>query len=302
MAKASLSGACDSRMPRKKYAGAPSGVLRRKVWVCLLLVVAPDSGLGAQQVDLPGRPSSAAGARAIAAAVAELDLREREDHLVKEILGGNVPAFLRTFTRIEMRVDIEGRLHVVLLDVLPDVLAVGSDRDFLRIPLSPHAAQVIADRTGTSLPTSKISDAIWSSAMLRMVPQPIPPSDAMTTVPVFVDHHWLIEAAWPEGVVHGVAVAGIKKDVVLTPRLADESGRVAIYGWHEQSGVPIQPVYAGHTDDWVDYSHGIRLVSRRVSVDGVEHDLVDLLEDPHLWVLVSDEGPMPSARYPTPRR
>ena len=85
-------------------------------------------------------------------------------------------------------------------------------------------------------------------------------------------------------------------------RLEDEPGRVAIYGWHGQDGSPIQPVYTGHTDRWVDYSHGIRLVSRRVVVDGVEHDLVDLLEDPELWQLVSDEGPRHSARYTTSPR
>jgi len=112
----------------------------------------------------------------------------------------------------------------------------------------------------------------------------------------------LIEALWPAGLAHGTPVSGIKKDVVLTPRLEDEPGRVAIYGWHGQDGSPIQPVYTGHTDRWVDYSHGIRLVSRRVVVDGVEHDLVDLLEDPELWQLVSDEGPMHSARYTTSPR
>ena len=268
----------------------------------MLLLAAPHSVLGAQRVDLPERRSTAAGGRAIAAAVRGMNLREREDRLVQEILDGNVPAFLRTFTHVEMIVDLEGRQRVVHLEVLPDVLAVGSDRDFLRIPLSPRSAQVIADRTSTTLPTSKISDAVWASATLRMIPQPIPPDDAMTTVPVFADHQWLIEAAWPDDLAHGVAVAGIKKDVILTPRLADEGGRVAIYGWHEQNGVPIQPLYLGHTDDWVDYSHGIRLVSRRVTIDGVKRDLVDLLEDSALWVLVSDEGPMSSARYPTVHR
>ena len=136
----------------------------------------------------------------------------------------------------------------------------------------------------------------------RCTLSPVAAAQFVTTVPVFTDHQWLIEAAWPDDLARGIAVAGIKKDVVLTPRLADESGRVAIYGWHEQNGVPIQPLYLGHTDDWVDYSHGIRLVSRRVTLDGVERDLVDLLEDSELWVLVSDEGPMSSARYPTERR
>ncbi|MGB1841546.1 MAG: hypothetical protein ACPHWZ_10605, partial [Longimicrobiales bacterium] len=99
-------------MTRKKYAGAPSGILRRVLGAWLVLLAAPLSGLGAQQVDLPQRAPSAVGGRAIAAAIAGMDLREREDHLVKEILGGNVPAFLRTFTRIEMSVEFEGRLHV----------------------------------------------------------------------------------------------------------------------------------------------------------------------------------------------
>ena len=127
-------------------------------------------------------------------------------------------------------------------------------------------------------------------------------SHVWTTVPVFSEHHALIEALWPGGLAHGTPVAGIKKDVVLTPRLGDEPGRVAIYGWHWQDGSPIQPVYTGHTDRWVDYSHGIRLVPRRVLVDGVEHDLVDLLEDPELRQLGSDEGPMRFARYPTATR
>lgn len=64
-----------------------------------------------------------------------------------------------------------------------------------------------------------------------------------------------------------------------------------------RTGVPIQPVYTGHSDRWVDYSHGVRLVSRRVLVNGVEHDLATLLEDPVLWALLSDEGAMRSARY-----
>ena len=85
----------------------------------------------------------------------------------------------------------------------------------------------------------------------------------------------------------------------MTPRLADDSDHVAIYGWHEQDGSPIQPLYTGHVDDWVDYSHGIRLVSRRVVIDGVEQDLHDLLQDSSRWRLVSDEGPMRAPRYPT---
>ena len=73
-------------------------------------------------------------------------------------------------------------------------------------------------------------------------------------------------------------------------------------GWHQQDGSPIQPLYIGHDSGWVDYSHGIRLISRRVLVDGVENDLRDVLEHPAMWPLVSDEGVMRDGRYPTATR
>lgn len=265
----------------------------------VLLLIIPCCPLNAQSIDLPPRRSDARTGSAVLDAVKDLDLVAREGVLLSEILEGNVPSFLRSFVTVEMTVTFDGRDRLVRLGVLPDVIAIGSNEDFVRVPLSPRAAQIIADRTRTSLPTSKISDAVWAAADLRMLPQPIPPSEAMTTIPVFASHHSLIEALWPSGIPSGVLVAGIKKDVVLTPRLADDSDHVAIYGWHEQDGSPIQPLYTGHVDDWVDYSHGIRLVSRRVVIDGVEQDLHDLLQDSSRWRLVSDEGPMRAPRYPT---
>lgn len=256
----------------------------------------------AARLELPERPPGALGGSAVVREVAGLGLEAREARLVGEILAGNVPDFLRRFVTVEVSMVHGGRRRTVTLNVMPDVLAVGSDDDFLRVPLSPQAAQAVADRTRASLPTSRISDVAWAAAELRLPPQPIPPSEAMTTLPVFADHHHLIESIWPEGLDHGVLVAGLKKDVVLTPALSRETGRVAIYGWHTQDGAPIQPVYTGHTDRWVDYSHGIRLVSRRVWVDGVEYDLRAILEDSHLSLLLSDDGPIRPARYSTSAR
>ena len=43
--------------------------------------------------------------------------------------------------------------------------------------------------------------------------------------------------------------------------------------------------------DWyVDYSHGIRLVKQQMIVDGVPMSVADVLADPNLCVLLSDEG------------
>jgi hypothetical protein len=92
-------------------------------------------------------------------------------------------------------------------------------------------------------------------------------------------------------------VAGHKKDVVIANALDQAAGKVAIYGWHKKDGKPIQPLYTGHTDAWVDYSHGSRLVQRRMIVNGEAKTIDDVLADPHLAPLLSDEGVMSRTRY-----
>jgi hypothetical protein len=92
-------------------------------------------------------------------------------------------------------------------------------------------------------------------------------------------------------------MAGQKKDVVLTNRLLAKPGRVAIYGWHEGAGRPIQPLSTVHGARYADYSHGVRLVSAVAYVDGYARALSDLLEDRRLARLVSDEGPISRAVF-----
>ncbi|GAB5534426.1 MAG: hypothetical protein Rubg2KO_06750 [Rubricoccaceae bacterium] len=80
--------------------------------------------------------------------------------------------------------------------------------------------------------------------------------------------------------------------MVLSRELATRPGHVAIYGWHPPDGTPIQPLYLGHTADWVDYSHGVRLVSRRVLLNRQPVDLWDVLGNDELARLLSGEGPL----------
>jgi hypothetical protein len=55
---------------------------------------------------------------------------------------------------------------------------------------------------------------------------------------------------------------------------------------------PIQPLTIIHADRYLDYSHGVRLVSREVAVDGKAMDIGDVLKNRELCILLSDEGPM----------
>ena len=93
-------------------------------------------------------------------------------------------------------------------------------------------------------------------------------------------------------------VTGIKKDIVLSPRIFERPERLAIYGWRQLDGTPIQPLSIVHWNRYVDYSHGARLVRNRVEIDRKPTTITALLTDPELSSLVSDEGPIDPPRYP----
>ena len=92
-------------------------------------------------------------------------------------------------------------------------------------------------------------------------------------------------------------VAGIKKDLVVSNRLAEKPNRVAIYGWHKPDGQPIQPLTTVHAASYVDYSHGLRLMRRTVTVDGKPRDVRHVTYAAGLCHLLSDEGPISRPAY-----
>jgi hypothetical protein len=135
---------------------------------------------------------------------------------------------------------------------------------------------------------------IWAAAKTHLDPRPL--TVERESPLTFLQHHRIIEDQL-KGVERGTFVAGIKKDVVVTNRLGEKPQRVAIYGWHYVNGQPIQPLYVGHVDWYVDYSHGIRPVRRAMRVDGVERSFDKIITDPQLNGLISDEGVITVSRY-----
>jgi len=214
---------------------------------------------------------------------------------VEQILRGNVPSRMRIWRAVRLEAECsDGRRRAAELQVLPDVLAVGSDADSVRICLTPQSAQRVADALGCLLPTPRISDEIHRQAGLKVPPDPL--THERESIATMLRHSRILDARI-RGAAAGALVAGGKKDVVITNRLLERPGRVAIYGWHHPDGRPVQPLSIVHTDRYVDYSHGIRLVRRAMTVDGRAADLAEVLQDPVLWPLVSGEGPLKVIRY-----
>lgn len=218
----------------------------------------------------------------------------REQAIMGELRAGNIPAFLRVLHVVrDTATASDGRLHTIEYDVMPDYLAIGHDDDFVRMPMTPATAQAYADAEAYVLPTRRMVNAIWRAADVRLEPQPL--TERREASATFLQHHLLIEAQLA-GSRPRPFVAGLKKDVVVSNRLLERPDRVAIYGWHKPDGAPIQPLYVGHAQWYVDYSHGVRLVRRAVRVDGRRMPFERVAADPVLHVLVSDEGPLRTLR------
>jgi hypothetical protein len=256
----------------------------------------------AQTISLPPRATNTPGGADFIKIISTLDFTQREQAVVKEVFAGDLPAFQGRLCPVIVTNVAEGITNIATFFATPDYLAVGSDEDYLLMPISPDTAQRIADRLGCTLPTRKMADEIYAAAEVKLAPSPIPPGPAMTTVPVFAQINEMIRTQRLANLSShplGALVAGHKKDVVISARLAGVTNKVAIYGWHLTNGAAIQPLYLGHTAAWVDYSHGIRLVSQNMLVNGETRTVAEVLADPKLCGLISDEGVITNTRYPT---
>jgi len=233
--------------------------------------------------------------------IADLPLNDREEEIYKAIASGNIPGFLRNTITIKGEfADSAGVGHQVVYEAMPDYLSVGSDADFCRIPMNPHTAQRLATDFGASLITSKLSDHIYQNAQVKLTPfNYVPVGNANELVTKFRDHNAQIKKQRLEaGGKNGQLIAGIKKDIILTNVLAKKPNKVVLYGWHKPDGKPIQPVYSGHVDWYVDYSHGIRFINNQVLIDGKPALFSEVLKDPVLYRIFSNESqPMEQPFY-----
>ena len=245
---------------------------------------------------IPRRPGSASGGSSVMAAIGNGSGSGRDDRLVREALNGNVPSHIRDLHPVTLTGTVGGRSVEVTICVTPDYLAIGSDRDNVRVPLGLPAALQVAEAFDMMLPTTSMVDAIYRQADVRVAPSPMTPGSSMSSTNYFVRHDETLDGQFSRaGARPGQLVAGHKKDLVLANRLGRNPGRVAIYGWHRTNGNPIQPLSTVHGAYYADYSHGIRLVSRTAFVNGRAVDLRELLTDERYASFLNSDGALSGA-------
>ena len=242
---------------------------------------------------LPERPADAIGGSEFARRTSGLSAAERDREVVAELEHGNVPSFLRQLTPVELRTRAaDGHTLAATIWVTPDYLAIGSDDDFLYVPLTYYSATTVADCFGSVLPTASMVDAIYEQSAYHLTPAPLPAGPLMRSNLYLSKHQQRIDEQ-RSGLPLGQLISGHKKDLVLSNRLRQLPGRVAIYGWHRAPGHPIQPLSTVHGARYVDYSHGVRLVSTTVVVGGRPLSIYDALQDSQVAPVLSREGVTP---------
>lgn len=225
------------------------------------------------------------------------DWKFREELAKSWIDSGYYPSFLSHFKKIVWQtIDTNhGKKYKVEIWVMPDYFSIGNKRDWVRLPLTPITAQLLANRWNLLLPNRKMVDKIYENATVKLPPVPM---YAFRDSSVTLWHHHLMIEGQRKG--RRGLIAGIKKDVVFSNKVLEDKrpNRVAIYGWHQLNGKPIQPLYTGHVNWYVDYSHGIRFIHPIMKINGKKLLIQDVLNDPTLSKLICDESICTMFQYP----
>jgi hypothetical protein len=171
--------------------------------------------------------------------------------------------------------------------------------------MSPITAQAVADAYRMMLPTYKMVQDIFTFASFRQIASTLQFGSQMGSTDYFKKHSDIVVKQLSNVPLQALC-DGYKKNIIVSKKMETKPNSVFIYGWmKDQSGNFWQdlPLYPGHDRMYSDYSHGVRLVDRKmmltnlVDEKSVEVDGFDILKDDKLSKLLSAEGPVPNPRY-----
>lgn len=253
--------------------------------------------------------------RAFMESLRSAKLADREAALLKAVDEYDLPAI--NFTPLTTT----NHAHTATVLVMSDSLMIGAENS-VRIPASATLCQQIADRLGLMMPTSRVFDLMWrSGTQLEPALQPADPAErhkqkldgspyfspSMGDIGASLKYHDDTDAeiavlTQPAGPLfaHG-------KVWLLSNAYANHPVGTAInYGYASKkapytsaSGIKMwQTQGSAHNTAHADHSQIVRLFDPRIVVDGQQMDAHDVLKDPELAPLLSDEGVLKYLRIP----
>jgi N-acetylmuramoyl-L-alanine amidase len=261
--------------------------------------------------EVPARPADAISGsdfvKTIMSSKAPAKWVDRENAIFDQIRRGNIPNFLRRWKSISVSfTEKNGTVHKGTYKVMPDYLAIGSDQDYVLMPMDAITAQRCADAFCCLLPTAKMVHDIYLQADVKLEAKPRDDykykDGRQQSTASYVAHDATIKAQLG-GRAPGDLIAGHKKDVVISNLLdrPEFRNKLAFYGWFDAKGVAIQKGPTGgasvaHDPGYADYAHGVRLIHPLMTVDGKGMTVESVLKDSVLSKLLTEEGPMAHPR------
>ena len=230
-------------------------------------------------VTLPSRPSNAPTGSQFMDQMDQLgnmnsktNQKKMEEAILSEISRGNVPSFCRPENMKPITMTGTDGTKVTFR-TSADYIAIGSNDDYVRVPMTPILAQALSQKYNWGLPTASMTDTIYNQATIRLTGEGLVSTQQdqmqMQGNAFIQRHNQKIEAQLgPDGhtrLVNGQAlVAGHKKDVIISRYAIDHPGSLDFRGLY-MNGKPIQHNPA-HEDTYRDYSHGFRPVDGNIIV------------------------------------
>lgn|SRR3990172_1993626 len=219
---------------------------------------------------------------------------ERSEAIFHWAMMGCIPDFLCRWMVVNLAVDD----HELEICCLPDFFCLGTDADWVFVPMGALTAERLAQHFNAHLPTPKLVDFIYT-ASTRQVAQPWgPPYDStMTDTARWGKQTQKIRSA--SGFVPGALNEGHLKNVCVSKRMNNTCGEwLSFYGWFNAKGKPIQGNNVNaHGVEYADYAHGVRFIHNELVVDGEVMLFDDVLKHPVLYPLLDPEGPVALGTY-----
>lgn len=232
---------------------------------------------------------------------------ERETAIFQAVLDGRT-------TNEWAKITSSYKDHTAEFNVFADALKL----EGVRVNVSAETEQKIADAMGCLLLTPKLADLLWAQAAVRVAPRPRP---ITATTKAMVEHSFDIDKQLQGNPTEGLLIQTVGKHWVIDELLAQKPNRAMNYGWHFEGsnfqGLTgevcaslmkdpktgaycrlIQGRGTAHDMHHSDYSQICVLVARTCTVDGMERDLGDILQDPELAYLANQTGKMTVLRQP----
>ncbi len=275
--------------------------------LCLLTAITGFS----QTLNVPSRATNAmTGAQFVNVVSAPMALTERENWIYAQVAAGNVPSWLKTLSLVTTNTNINSVNHTVSYYTTPDYLAIGSDADYMLQPMSPMLAQRLSKLLNCTLPTRKMVSDTWTKAAVKLAPNTMTynQNDPPITELYFYTNNlmiWTQRQTYVSSYPMGALTSGDKKDVIISTLIYNNlqpgvPNPVVIFGWYQQNGVYIQGEVNVHDQTYMDYSHGDRMVQQAITVDGTNNTVTNVLTNPALAALLSDETTFTGNTIPQP--